>query len=110
MKGAEDLSDFLHVALDFLVMICVWSARGPPPKVAFDPAHNPGIVLYGKQKGPRLTNAPIQVLYPHLLGLSENAWVFSMEHALQCLTCIKTVFGQSNGMLVVNHCVLVGDQ
>lgn len=53
VKGAEDLSDALHVALDLLVITCVWSACGPPPEVAFDPAHNPGIVWYGKQEGPR---------------------------------------------------------
>jgi hypothetical protein len=68
VKRAEDLSHAPHVALDLLLVIaCGWRTYSPTPESVFDSTHNPGIVWYGKQKGPRLTSTPFQVFDCRLL-------------------------------------------
>jgi len=61
----------------------------------------------GKQIGPKPINKPFQIFdcYPH--GFVEVVRTLSLDHRLQHVAHVETVFGQVHMILVVDHPVLV---
>jgi len=54
-----------------------------------------------------VVNTPSQILKCHPRGFVEIIRILSLDHGVQRLACVETVFRQKDGTLVVNYFVLV---